>query len=94
MDFKIKMLQTVKPGFPFMVKPGSILWEGGVYDATSNQHGAICGISEAGVSVGVRPGEFCFVCAPMWVVSIWERVYPAACYGCTVSDLEAPGTTS
>jgi len=68
---KIRMLRTVRPEFPFNGNPAIELLKGKEYDATSNIHGAICGICASGDKMGVKPGEFTFVCAPEWVLEIW-----------------------
>lgn len=85
---RIKMLKTTKPDFPFLSEPGTILFAGTEYEATANQHGAICGICENGVKMGVRSGEFIFIDAPSWVVDIWSKAYPAACAGVVINDEE------
>lgn len=58
---KIKMLETVCPdliGFLIGVPADTILIYGEVYEATQNQHGAVCGICANGQRLGVKPGEF------------------------------------
>lgn len=63
---KIKMLETVRPDFPFLltgVPADTILICSEVYEATKNKHGAVCGICENGQKLGVKPGEF----------EIWEE---------------------
>lgn len=45
---RIRMLQTVRPDFPFLAKPDSVLWYAEEYDAVSNKYGAISGICENG----------------------------------------------
>ena len=69
----IRMLKTVRPDLAFLAKPGTILHGGSEYAATSNHHGAICGICENGEALGVKPGEFEFVEAPEWVLKIWKE---------------------
>lgn len=58
---KIKILETVRPDFPFLL-PGvpadTILIYGEVYEATKNKYGAVCGICKNGQKLGVKPGEF------------------------------------
>lgn len=73
---RIRMKQNVRPDFLFGKihgKPGTILWAGMEYPATSNKHGAICGICDNGEKLGIKPGEFEFVEAPEWVLDIWEK---------------------
>lgn len=44
---KIKMLETVRPDFPFFlvgIPLNTMLIYGEVYEATQNKHGAVCGI--------------------------------------------------
>lgn len=58
---KIKMLETVRPDFPFLltgVLSDTILVCGKVYEATQNKYGSVCGICENGQKLGVKPGEF------------------------------------
>lgn len=58
---KIKMLETVRPDFPFLligVPSDTVLVCGKVYEATKNKYGAVCGICENGQRLGVKPGEF------------------------------------
>ena len=58
---KIRMLETVRPEFVFLVyglSRDTILVCGEVYEATRNKHGAVCGICRNGQALGVRPGEF------------------------------------
>lgn len=58
---KIKMLETVRPDFPFLltgVPLDTILICDKVYEATKNKYGAVCGICENGQMLGVKPGEF------------------------------------
>lgn len=58
---KIKMLETVRPDFLFLltsVPADTILVCGEVYEATQNKHGAVCGICENGQKLGVKPGGF------------------------------------
>jgi len=58
---KIKMLETVRPDFPFLltgVPVDTVLICGEVYEATRNKYGAVCGICENGQKLGVKPGEF------------------------------------
>ena len=58
---KIKMLETVRPEFPFLltgVPVDTVLICGEVYEATRNKYGAVCGICENGQKLGVKPGEF------------------------------------
>ena len=58
---KIKMLETVRPDFPFLLSGVSfdtILICGEEYEATQNKYGAVCGICENGQKLGVKPGEF------------------------------------
>lgn len=60
---KIKMLETVRPDFPFLlalagVPADTILIFGEVYEATQNKYGAVCGICKNGQKLGVKPGEF------------------------------------
>jgi hypothetical protein len=74
---RIKMTRNVRPDFPLGlvggIAPGTVLRAGEVYDATSNKHGAICGICANGKTLGVRPGEFEFIEAPEWVLKIWRK---------------------
>lgn len=61
---KIKMLETVRPDFPFLltgVSLDTILICGEEYEATQNKYGAVCGICENGQKLGVKTGEFEFV---------------------------------
>lgn len=61
---KIKMLETVRPDFPFLltgVSSDTILVCGKIYEATQNKYGAVCGICENGKKLGVKPGEFVIV---------------------------------
>lgn len=46
---------------------------GKVYEATANKNGAVSGITEEGISIGVRPGEFEFVEAPEWLRDIHAK---------------------
>lgn len=58
---KIKMLETVRPDFPFLltgVQLDTVLVYGEVYGATKNKYGAVCGICKNGQKLGVKPGEF------------------------------------
>lgn len=58
---KIKMLETVRPDFPFLltgVPLDTALVCGEVYEATKNKCGAVCGVCENGQRLGVKPGEF------------------------------------
>lgn len=58
---KIKMLETVRPDFPFWfisAPVDTMLFCGEVYEATQNKYGAVCGICENGQKLGVKPGEF------------------------------------
>ena len=58
---KIKMLETVRPDFPFFivgVHLDTMLIYGEVYEATPNKYGAVCGICKNGKKLGVKPGEF------------------------------------
>ena len=80
----IKMTQTVKPELPFLATQDTFLCAGLEYEATANQHGAISGVCENGVKMGVRPGEFLFVSAPSWIIDIWLMAYPEACKGVVV----------
>ncbi len=69
----IHMLKTVTPDFQFGVKEGTSLIEHGIYGATSNPVGAVCGICDNGELLGVKPGEFQFVEAPQWLRAIHEK---------------------
>ena len=71
---RIRMLQTVRPDFPFLAKPDSVLWYAEEYDAVSNKYGAISGICENGERLGVRPGKFEFSVAPDWVLELWSNL--------------------
>jgi hypothetical protein len=64
---RIHMLKTVIPDFPFGIKKGTRLLADGIYGATSNSLGAVCGICEGGELLGVKPGEFKFIQAPKWL---------------------------
>ncbi len=58
---KIKMLETVRPDFPFFlfgVPLDTMLVYDEVYEATQNKHGAVCGICKNGQKLGVKSGEF------------------------------------
>ena len=58
---KIRMLDTVRPDFPFWfaaVPADTVLLCGKVYDAEQNKSGAVCGICENGQKLGVKPKEF------------------------------------
>lgn len=83
------MLETVHADLIFLAKPGSILRQGKVYEATANKNGAICGVCEDGDILGVKPGEFEFVDAPDWVQDIWRSVHPSA-----LASLDADCETS
>ena len=50
------------------------LLAGEVYDATANKNGAVSGITEEGIAIGVKPGEFEFVEAPEWLKKIHANV--------------------
>jgi hypothetical protein len=89
-NIKIRMLQNVRPDFPFGIigllgeKPGTILRAGMVYQAKSNGNGAISGLCENGEYLGVKPGEFEFVEDPEWVLKIHgAKVVPE----CTIYQL-------
>lgn len=75
-EIRIRMLQSVRPDIPLGIigllgeKPGTILRGGMVYQAKSNGNGAISGLCENGVYLGVKPGEFEFIEAPEWVLKI------------------------
>jgi hypothetical protein len=69
---RIRMLKTVVPDFPF-IKNGTQLLSGTIYVATSNSLGAVSGICNNGEKLGVKPGEFEFVEAPEWLLSIHRR---------------------
>ena len=81
---KIKMLETVCPYQDFGVlgrlmaaRDGAedrALLAGEVYDATANKNGAVSGITEEGIAIGVKPGEFEFVEAPEWLKKIHANV--------------------
>lgn len=61
---KIKMLKTVRPDCPFILKPSErkmVLIAGEIYDAGSNTLGAVYGICRCGNKLGVKPDEFEFV---------------------------------
>lgn len=75
---KIRMVKTVRPDIPFLAKPGTILHNGEIYEASTNKHGAISGICPNGEELGVKPGEFIFIGAPKWVIDIWADVCPFA----------------
>ncbi len=66
----IRMLKTVVPDFPFAVNARTRLLANTLYGATSNSLGAVCGICDNGELLGVKPGEFEFVEAPEWLLSI------------------------
>ena len=71
---KIRMIKTVCPYQDFGILgriiaaqekcENAALIAGQTYDASANAHGAVCGITEEGISIGVRPGEFEFVETP------------------------------
>ena len=81
---RIKMLETVCPYQDFGVlgrlmaaRDGAedrALLAGEVYDATANKNGAVSGITEEGIAIGVKPGEFEFVEAPEWLKKIHANV--------------------
>lgn len=81
---RIKMLETVCPYQDFGVLGRLIaardgakdraLLAGEVYDATANKNGAVSGITEEGIAIGVKPGEFEFVEAPEWLKKIHANV--------------------
>ena len=81
---RIKMLETVCPYQDFGVlgrlmaaRDGAkdrALLAGAVYDATANKNGAVSGITEEGIAIGVKPGEFEFVEAPEWLKKIHANV--------------------
>ena len=73
---RIKMVQDVRSDLPFLSTPGTILRFGKIYDASANNHGAVCGKCENGEMLGVRPGEFEFVSLPKWLYDIWAPVFP------------------
>ena len=75
---RIRMIDTVRPDFIFLARPGTVLLAGEEYEAVSNQNGAISGICENGERLGVRPGEFEFVKAPAWLVQMWGNFYPTS----------------
>lgn len=70
---RIRMLKTVYPDLLFIQRMphGTILRAGMEYNATSNRNGAISGVCDNEVVLGVKPGEFEFVEAPEWVLKIW-----------------------
>lgn len=69
---RIKMIKTVRPDIPFLATdPKTILVIGEVYNAVANKNGAIAGICDNLKRLGVKPGEFEFVEAPEWLLSIW-----------------------
>lgn len=58
---RIRMLMTVRPDFAFILPPEKrdmILIQGRTYDATTNSHGAVCGVCGCGNVLGVKPDEF------------------------------------
>lgn len=58
---RIRMTQTVRPDFAFILPPekrGMVLHADEVYEATTNSHGAVCGVCECGNLLGVKPDEF------------------------------------
>ena len=81
---RIKMFETVCPYQDFGVlgrlmaaRDGAkdrALLAGEVYDATANKNGAVSGITEEGIAIGVKPGEFEFVEAPEWLKKIHANV--------------------
>jgi hypothetical protein len=76
---RIRMLKTVVPDFPFYltgVKDGTHLLRDGIYSATSNSLGAVSGLCHNGQQLGVKPGEFEFVEAPEWLLSIHRKCEP------------------
>ena len=74
---RIVMTKTVRPDLVFLAKPGTVLWEGEDYDAIANKHGAVTVVCRNGEKLGVKPGEFIFVCGvPKWLHEIWKEKYP------------------
>ena len=81
---RIKMLETVCPYQDFGVlgrlmaaRDGAkdrALLDVEVYYATANKNGAVSGITEEGIAIGVKPGEFEFVEAPEWLKKIHANV--------------------
>lgn len=57
---KIKMLKTVVTDMPIRLfrTPETKLIYGQIYQATANKNGAVSGICENGVVLGVKPDEF------------------------------------
>ena len=54
---KIRMTRNVRSDIIGLSKPGTILRARYEYAAKSNQHGAISGLCDNGIWLGVRPGE-------------------------------------
>jgi len=75
---RIRMLRDVRPdtiGGIHLGNPGTISRAGKIYEAYSNENGAISAVCENSVLLGVKPGEFEFVEAPEWVLRSWIN-YP------------------
>jgi len=73
-SIRIKMVHTVHPFFVFQDK-GFFLQEGKEYEGITNPHGAISGICPTnGKSLGVKPEEFVFLTAPLWVLDKWRKM--------------------
>lgn len=75
---KIRMLENARPELLFLAKPGTVLRRGKVYEAKSNPRGAVSGLCANWEYLGVRPGEFVFVEAPEWLITLWRKEYPQA----------------
>jgi hypothetical protein len=75
---RIRMTKTVRggEGFPLPVctgPPGTILRECEEYEAKANQNGAVSGKCANGEWLGVKPGEFEFAAAPIWLLKIHRK---------------------
>jgi len=69
---KVRILKTVR-GSGFISKPGTVLKEGDEVEAETNPNGAISGLCKNGEWLGLYPGEFEFISAPVWVLEIWAK---------------------
>lgn len=61
MNIRIKMLKTVRPAFHTIycpIRPGTVLYAGRIYQATTAESGCFCGICDNGELLGVQPGEY------------------------------------
>lgn len=66
-DVKIRLTKRITADYSIFKDEVVIVAEEGVYDASSNPHGAISIIIN-GKRLGVKPSEFEFIEAPAWVL--------------------------